>query len=138
MEYFNWHSGDIDVEANVNIDLNEYVREYREDIIKLFSDSELKAELLMRENGESQHEKYVHELEIDDRLTVCVDSYDVLSEVDNNDLLSEVAYRGMNTVEFVEASKDELRKFICQTLDINELYTDEEIFELLKEIWKTR
>jgi hypothetical protein len=47
-------------------------------------------------------------------------------------------HRGLNTVEFIEASKDELRKFICQTLDINELYTDEEIFELLKEIWKTR
>ena len=138
MAYFNWYSGNIDVESNVNIDLNKYVREYREDIIKLFSDSELKAELLMREKGESQHEKYVRELEIDDNLTVWVDSYEVLSEVDNSDLLSEVTDRGLNTVEFVEVSKDELRKFICKTLDINELYTDEEIFEILKEIWKTR
>lgn len=133
-----WNCGDIDVDANVNIDLNKYAREYREDIIKLFSDSELKAELLMREKGESQHEKYIRELDIDDNLTVCVDSYDVLSEVDNSDLLSEVAERGLNTIEYIEVSKDELRNFICQTLDINELYTDEEIFELLKEIWKTR
>ena len=133
-----WNCGDIDVDANVNIDLNKYAREYREDIIKLFSDSELKAELLMREKGESQHEKYIRELDIDDNLTVCVDSYDVLREVDNSDLLSEVSDRGLNTVEFIEANKYELRELICQTLDINELYTDEEILKMLKEIWKTQ
>ena len=133
-----WNCGDIDVDANVNIDLNKYAREYREDIIKLFSDSELKAELLMREKGESQHEKYIRELDIDDNLTVCVDSYDVLREVDNSDLLSEVSDRGLNTVEFIEANKYELRELICQTLDINELYTDEEILKMLKELWKTQ
>ena len=35
--------------------------------------------------------------------------------------------------------KYEIRKMICNGLDINEYsYSDEEIFEMLKELWKTR
>jgi len=58
--------------------------------------------------------------------------------MDNSSLLEEVKHRGLNVVEFINASKKDLRKFICQTLDINELYTDEEILKMLKEIWKTQ
>ena len=119
--------------------MNQLIEEHREDAIRLFTDEELQKELQLREDGKSKMEKYISSLDTSiDYLTVYVDEYDVMNEVDNSVLMSEVAERGLNTVEFVEANKYELRKLICQTLDINELYTDEEIFELLKEIWKIR
>jgi hypothetical protein len=61
----------------------------------------------------------------------------VLSEIDNDDLMEEVRSRGLDEVEIIEPTKEELRKFICQALDINEMYDDEEIFEMLRELWKT-
>ena len=133
-----WNYGDVEVDGSVDIDLNEYVDEYKDDIIKLLSDDDMKKELHLRIDGKSKQELYLSSLDIRDVMSVSVDVSDVLREVEDTELLDEVRDRGLNTVEFVEASKDELRKFICQTLDINELYTDEEIFELLKEIWKTR
>jgi hypothetical protein len=69
-------------------------------------------------------------------LEVTVDVWDVLNEVDNEELMDEVKQRSLSVAQFVDITKKDLRKVICQTLDINEFYTDEEIFEMLKQIWK--
>lgn len=138
MAYRRWYSN-IEVEGSADIDLNQLIKEHREDAIRLFTDEELQNELQLRKDGKSKMEKYISSLDTSiDYLRVYVDEYDVLSEVDNSDLMSEVKQRGLNVVEFIEASKYDLRKFICQSLDINELYTDEEILKMLKEIWKTQ
>ena len=52
-----------------------------------------------------------------------------------DDLMEEVRSRGLDEVEIIEPTKEELRKIICQALDINEMYDDEEICDMLKEIW---
>ena len=57
--------------------------------------------------------------------------------IDNDDLMEEVRSRGLDEVELIEPTKEELRKCICQVLNINEMYDDEEIFEMLRELWKT-
>jgi hypothetical protein len=69
---------------------------------------------------------------------VDVDSSDVLDEVDNEDLIYEAKTRRLNIVDTIDAEKYELKKIICRTLDINEMYDDEEIFEMLRELWRTR
>jgi hypothetical protein len=118
--------------------LNECVRDYSEDIIKLFTDEELKEEIQKREDGRSKKEVRIDKLDTFlSNLQVEVDGQDVLSEIDNDDLMEEVRSRGLDEVEIIEPTKEELRKFICQTLDINEMYDDEEIFEMLRELWKT-
>lgn len=138
MAYKRWYNN-IEVEGSADIDLNQLIKEHREDAIRLFTDEELQKELQLRKDGKSKMEKYISSLDTSiDYLTVYVDEYDAMNEVDDSDLLSEVRQRGLNTTEFIEASKYDLRKFICQTLDINELYTDEEILKMLKEIWKTQ
>ena len=138
MAYRRWYNN-IEVEGSADIDLNQLIKENREDAIRLFTDEELQKELQLRKDGKSKMEKYISSLDTSiDYLTVYVDEYDAMNEVDDSDLLSEVRQRGLNVVEFINASKYDLRKFICQTLDINELYTDEEIFKMLKEIWKTQ
>ena len=138
MAFRRWYNN-IEVEGSADIDLNQLIKEHREDAIRLFTDEELQKELQLRKDGKSKMEKYISSLDTSiDYLTVYVDEYDAMNEVDDSDLLSEVRQRGLNTTEFIEASKYDLRKFICQTLDINELYTDEEIFKMLKEIWKTQ
>ena len=138
MAYRRWYNN-IEVEGSADIDLNQLIKEHREDAIRLFTDEELQKELQLREAGKSKMEKYISSLDTSiDYLTVYVDEYDAMNEVDDSDLMSEVRQRGLNVVEFINASKYDLRKFICQTLDINELYTDEEILEMLKEIWKTQ
>lgn len=138
MAYRRWYNN-IEVEGSADIDLNQLIKENREDAIRLFTDEELQKELQLRKDGKSKMEKYISSLDTSiDYLTVYVDEYDAMNEVDDSDLLSEVRQRGLNTTEFIEASKYDLRKFICQTLDINELYTDEEILKMLKEIWKTQ
>ena len=138
MAYRRWYNN-IEVEGSADIDLNQLIKEHREDAIRLFTDEELQKELQLREDGKSKMEKYISSLDTSiDYLTVYVDEYDAMNEVDDSDLMSEVKQRGLNVVEFINASKYDLRKFICQTLDINELYTDEEILKMLKEIWKTQ
>lgn len=138
MAFRKWYNN-IEVEGSADIDLNQLIKEHREDAIRLFTDEELQKELQLREAGKSKMEKYISSLDTSiDYLTVYVDEYDAMNEVDDSDLMSEVRQRGLNIVEFVNASKYDLRKFICQTLDINELYTDEEILKMLKEIWKTQ
>ena len=138
MAYRKWYNN-IEVEGSADIDLNQLIKEHREDAIRLFTDEELQKELQLRKDGKSKMEKYISSLDTTiDYLTVYVDEYDAMNEVGDSDLMSEVKRRGLNIVEFINASKYDLRKFICQTLDINELYTDEEIFKMLKEIWKTQ
>lgn len=138
MAYRRWYNN-IEVEGSADIDLNQLIKEHREDAIRLFTDEELQKELQLREDGKSKMEKYISSLDTSiDYLTVYVDEYDAMNEVEDSDLMSEVRQRGLNIVEFVNASKYDLRKFICQTLDINELYTDEEILKMLKELWKTQ
>lgn len=138
MAYRKWYNN-IEVEGSADIDLNQLIKEHREDAIRLFTDEELQKELQLREDGKSKMEKYISSLDTSiDYLTVYVDEYDAMNEVDDSDLMSEVRQRGLNIVEFINASKYDLRKFICQTLDINELYTDEEILKMLKELWKTQ
>ena len=138
MAYRRWYNN-IEVEGSADIDLNQLIKEHREDAIRLFTDEELQKELQLREDGKSKMEKYISSLDTSiDYLTVYVDEYDAMNEVGDSDLMSEVRQRGLNIVEFINASKYDLRKFICQTLNINELYTDEEILNMLKEIWKTQ
>ena len=138
MAYRRWYNN-IEVEGSADIDLNQLIKEHREDAIRLFTDEELQKELQLRESGKSKMEKYISSLDTSiDYLTVYVDEYDAMNEVGDSDLMSEVRQRGLNIVEFINASKYDLRKFICQTLNINELYTDEEILNMLKEIWKTQ
>lgn len=138
MAFRRWYNN-IEVEGSADIDLNQLIKEHREDAIRLFTDEELQKELQLRKDGKSKMEKYISSLDTSiDYLTVYVDECDAMNEVDDSDLMSEVRQRGLNIVEFINASKYDLRKFICQTLDINELYTDEEILKMLKEIWKTQ
>ena len=138
MAYKRWYNN-IEVEGSADIDLNQLIKEHRDDAIRLFTDEELQKELQLRKDGKSKMEKYISSLDTSiDYLTVYVDEYDAMNEVGDSDLMSEVRQRGLNVVEFINASKYDLRKFICQTLDINELYTDEEILKMLKEIWKTQ
>ena len=131
-----WYN--VEVDGGANVDLNECVRDYSEDIIKLFTDEELKEEIQKREDGRSKKEVRINKLDTFlSNLQVEVEGRDVLLEIDNDDLMEEVRSRGLDEVEIIEPEKEELRKIICQALDINEMYDDEEIFEMLRELWKT-
>lgn len=136
MGFKRWYRDEMDVNGGAYIDLNHYIREYSDDAIKLFTDEELKDELEMRESGTSKYEKYISKLDPYEHLEVTVDVYDVLNEVDNEDLMDEVKRRSLSIAEFVDVTKKDLRKVICQTLGINEFYSDDEIIELIKEVWK--
>jgi hypothetical protein len=131
-----WKWYNVEIDGGAYVDLNECVRDYSEDIIKLFTDEELKEEIQKRENGRSKKEVRINKLDTFlSNLQVEVDGNDVLIEIDNDDLMEEVRSRGLDEVEIIEPEKEELRKIICQTLDINEMYDDEEICDMLKEIW---
>lgn len=133
-----WKWYNVDIDGGAYVDLNECVRDYSEDIIKLFTDEELKEEIQKREDGRSKKEVRINKLDTFlSNLQVEVDGHDVLLEIDNDDLMEEVRSRGLDEVEIIEPTKEELRKFICQALDINEMYDDEEIFEMLRELWIT-
>lgn len=133
-----WKWYNVEVDGGAYVDLNECVRDYSEDIIKLFTDEELKEEIQKREDGRSKKEVRINKLDTFlSNIQVEVDEYDVLSEIDNGDLMEEVRSRGLDEVEIIEPTKEELRKIICQALDINEMYDDEEIFEMLRELWIT-
>ena len=136
-----WRFGnDITVDGGAYINLKELILDRSEDAIKLFTDEELEEELKSRQDGRSKYDSrnnklsdiYVNNLQID------VDVYEALEEISNTDLLTEVKGRGISIVEYAEVSKRDLRNVICQSLDINEFYSDEEIFEMLKDLWKTR
>ena len=137
-----WRFGsNITVDGGAYVNLKELIRDYPEDAIKLFTDEELEEELKSRQDGRSKYDSrnnklsdiYVNNLQID------VDVYEAMEEIDDTDLLTEIKERGISIVEYAEISKRDLRNVICQSLDINEFcYTDEEIFEMLKELWKTQ
>ena len=132
-----WWRNNIDVEGTADIDLNQLIKEHREDAIKLFTDEELHKELQLRENGKSKQEKYISDLDINiDYLRVSVDECDVMDELDDSSLLEEIKHRDLSIAEFINIPKKDLRKIICQTLDINEFYTDEEILKMLEKLWK--
>lgn len=134
-----WRYSNITVTGDARIDFNTEVRDKKEDIIKLFTDEYLETEIQNRKDGKSKHENrinklntYVYNVDVD------VDTDDVLSEVDNTDLIHEVELRNLNIEDSIDIEKHELRKTICKTLKINEMYEDEEIFEMLREIWRTK
>ena len=135
-----WRYGScITIDGDAYIDFNTEVRDRSEDIIKLFTDEELKEEIEKRENARSKYENridklntYIYNVEVD------VDSKDVLNEIDNDDLIEEVQLRNLDINDSINVKKYELRKIICRTLNINEMYEDEEIFEMLKETWRNR
>lgn len=133
-----WKWYNLEIDGGAYVDLNECVRDYSEDIIKLFTDEELREEIQNRKKGRSRGEVRINKLDTFlSNLKVEVDGYDLLSEIDNDDLMEEVRSRGLDEVEIIEPTKEELRKFICQALDINEMYDNEEIFEMLRELWIT-
>lgn len=131
-----WKFGNnITVNGGAYINLNEEVRERREDVIKLFTDEELKEEIHKREQLKSEYKFHISELNTyinDIDVDVCAD--DVLNEIDNDELIDEVLTRNLK-INDNECSKYDLRRIICETLDINEMYDDEEIFDMLREIW---
>ena len=134
-----WSSSSITVCGDAYVDFNEEVRDRKEDVIKLFTDEELNEEIKKREDGRSKYENRINKLKSHVyNIDVDVNSDDVLDEVDNDDLITEVQIRGLSVIEAVDIDKYKLRKAICKALDINEMYDDEEIFEMLREIWRTR
>lgn len=137
-----WRFGcNIEVNGGAYIDLNECVREHEDKVIKLFTDEDLKEELQKREDGRSRFENRINKLSdvYINGLQCDIDPYDAMDEIDNDDLLHEVQTRGLSIIETSDISKYEIRKMACNGLGINEFcYSDEEIFEMLKELWKTR
>ena len=137
-----WRFGcNIEVNGGAYIDLNECVREHEDKVIKLFTDEDLKEELQKREDERSRFENRINKLSdvYINGLQCDIDPYDAMDEIDNEDLLHEVQTRGLSIIETSDISKCEIREIICNGLDINEYsYSDEEIFEMLKELWKTR
>lgn len=125
----------ITVNGGAYINLNEEVRERREDVIKLFTDEELKEEIHKREQLKSKYKFHISELDTYiDNIDVDVCADDVLNEIDNDELINEVLTRNLK-INDIEGSKYDLRRIICETLDINDMYDDEEIFDMLREIW---
>lgn len=128
----------ITVDGGVYINLNEEVRERSKDIIKLFTDEELKEEIHNREQLKSKYEFHISELyTYIDSIDVDVCANDVLNEIDNDELIEEVLTRNLK-INDIGCSKYDLRRIICETLDINEMYDDEEIFDMLREIWRIK
>lgn len=137
-----WRFGcDIEVNGGAYIDLNECVREHEDKVIKLFTDEDLKEELQKREDGKSRFENRINKLSdvYINGLQCDIDPYDAMDEIDNEDLIHEVQTRGLSIVDTSDISKHEIRGMVCKGLGINEFsYSDEEIFEMLKDLWKTR
>lgn len=106
-----WSSSSITVCGDAYVDFNEEVRDRKEDVIKLFTDEELNEEIKKREDGRSKYENrinklksYVYNIDVD------VNSDDVLDEVDNDDLITEVQIRGLSVIEVVDIDKYKLKK----------------------------
>ena len=137
-----WRFGcNIEVNGGAYIDLNECVREHEDKVIKLFTDEDLKEELQKREDGRRRFENRINKLSDVYIIGLKCDiyPYDAMDEIDNEDLLHEVQTRGLSIIETSDISKYESREIVCNGLGINEFcYSDEEIFEMVKELWKTR
>lgn len=131
----------IEVNGGAYIDLNECVREHEDKVIKLFTDEDLKEELQKRDDGRSRFENQINKLSdvYVNGLQCDIDPYDAMDEIDNDDLLHEVQSRGLSIIDPSDISKHEIREMVCKGLGINGFcYSDEEIFEMLKDLWKTR
>jgi hypothetical protein len=50
MAFRRWYNN-IEVEGSADIDLNQLIKEHREDAIRLFTDEELQKELQLRKDG---------------------------------------------------------------------------------------
>ena len=140
MGYWRFGCG-IEVNGGAYIDLNECVREHEDKVIKLFTDEDLKEELQKREDGRSRFENRINKLSdvYINGLLCDIDPYDTMDEIDNDDLLHEVQSRGLSIIDPSDISKHEIRELVCKGLGINGFcYSDEEIFEMLKDLWKTR
>ena len=137
-----WRFGcDIEVKGGAYIDLNECVRDHEDKVIKLFTDEDLKEELQKREDGRSRFENRINKLSdvYINGLLCDIDPYDAMDEIDNDDLLHEVQSRGLSIIDPSDISKHEIRELVCKGLGINGFcYSDKEIFEMLKDLWKTR
>lgn len=129
--------GNVDVDASTYLDLNEYISEYKDDVIKLFTDDELTAELQKRSEGKSEYKQYNSDLEIYvSDLRVDIDTSDVIDELDYDDLKDLIQSRGLSLeVDLPDVDKYELKAICCQALGINEYYPDEEIIEMLKQVF---
>ena len=127
--------GNVDVDASAYLDLNEYISEYKDGVIKLFTDDELTAELQKRSEGKSKYEQYNSNLDIYvSDLRVDIEPSDVIDELDNYDLKDLIQSRGLSfEVVLPDVDKYELKAICCQALGINEYYPDEEIIEMLKQ-----
>ena len=111
-----WRYSSITVTGDARIDFNTEVRDKKEDIIKLFTDEDLETEIQNRKDGKSKYENrinklntYVYNVDVD------VNTDDVLSEVDNTDLIQEVELRNLDIGDSIDVEKHELRKTICKT-----------------------
>lgn len=94
-----------------------------------------------REDGRSRFENRINKLSdvYINGLLCDIDPYDTMDEIDNDDLLHEVQSRGLSIIDPSDISKHEIRELVCKGLGINGFcYSDEEIFEMLKDLWKTR
>ena len=99
MAWRKWYDN-IEVDGSADIDLNQLIKEHREDAIKLFTDEELHKELQLRENGKSKQEKYISSLDINiDYLRVYVDEWNVMDKIDNSNLLEEIKHRNLSVAE---------------------------------------
>ena len=129
--------GNVDVDASTYLDLNEYISEYKDDVIKIFTDDELTAELQKRSEGKSEYKQYNSDLDIYvSDLRVDIEPSDVIDELDNDDLKDLIQSRGLSLeVDLPDVDKYELKAICCQALGINEYYPDEEIIEMLKQVF---
>lgn len=129
--------GNVNVDVCTYLDLNEYIHEYKDDVIKLFTDYELTEELQNRSEGNSEYKQYNSDLYtyVSD-LSVDIDPSDVIDELDNCDLKDLIQSRGLSLeVDLPDVGKYELKEICCRALGINEYYPDEEILEMLKQVF---
>lgn len=129
--------GNVDVDASTYLDLNEYISEYKDDVIKLFTDDELTAELQKRSEGKSEYKQYNSDLDIYvSDLTVDINPSDVIDQLDYDDQKDLIQSRGLSLEEDLpDVDKYELKAICCRALGINEYYPDEEIIEMLKQVF---
>ena len=128
--------GNVNVDVCTYLDLNEYIHEYKDDVIKLFTDDELEEELKNRSEGNSEYKQYNSDLYtyVSD-LSVDIDPSDVIDELDNCDLKDLIQSRGLSLVDLPDVGKYKLKEICCRALGINEYYPDEEILEMLKQVF---
>ena len=112
--------GNVNVDVCTYLDLNEYIHEYKDDVIKLFTDDELTEELQNRSEGNSEYKQYNSDLYtyVSD-LSVDIDPSDVIDWLDDYDLKDLIQSRGLSLeVDLPDVGKYELKAICCQALGI--------------------